>query len=97
MNDDRQPHSSPALSNDAAVDPAAENRLVEILRREGFFRRRTRRTWLTAAAAAMVFFLLGLATGVRIAGHEAPQPTTTIEPAQPSAESPSQTKGVIWF
>ena len=86
MNDDREPH-----------DAAAEDRLVEILRREGFFSRRTRRTWLTAAAAAMVFFILGVATGVRIAGREAPQPTTTVELAEPTADGPSRTQGVIWF
>lgn len=90
MNDDRD-------SLDFTVDPAAEDRLVGILRRQGFFRHQSRRTWLTAAAAAMVFFVLGVATGVRLAGREAPQPAAIVEPAQPSAESPTQTQGVIWF
>jgi hypothetical protein len=83
-------------SPDFHVDPEAEDRLVDILRHEGFFRRRKRRTWLTAAAASLVFFALGVATGVRIAGREAPA-VTIVEPAQPSPESPSQTQGVIWF
>ncbi len=57
-----------ALPRTAALQPGQADRLIEQLRREGFFQRRTRMLRFTlGAAAAIAIFALGALAGTRYA------------------------------
>lgn len=61
-----------SLPREMALEPGAEQGLVNALRREGFFERRSSRApWMLRAAAAAVLLLTGAALGAAISGRVA--------------------------